>query len=141
FRLRRRLRAANGSASVDAVLRTDGSLVHAEDKAKAPETRRLLRQAVGIVERSRGRLRRSDPEGAVSAWKPLAGTHWSLVDIFETDGRRYVVACENRSRLRSAGALTERETQVIEHLRLGQSTKVVAYTLGISDSTVRVLLA
>jgi DNA-binding CsgD family transcriptional regulator len=37
--------------------------------------------------------------------------------------------------------LTDRENQVVEHFRVEQSTKAVAYTLGISDSTVRVLLA
>ena len=36
--------------------------------------------------------------------------------------------------------LTERERQVVAFLALGRSTKEIAYVLGISDSTTRVLL-
>jgi DNA-binding CsgD family transcriptional regulator len=38
-------------------------------------------------------------------------------------------------------ALTDRERQVVVLLALGRTSKEIAYALGISDSTARVLLA
>jgi DNA-binding CsgD family transcriptional regulator len=135
FRLRRRLRGPRATAAPDAVLRPDGTLVHAEGAARSRQSRDLLRRSVAALDRARGPMRRSDADRA------LAGARWSLVDSFESDGRRYVVARENDCRVGGGGALTRRERQIVEHARLGQSSKVIAYTLGISDSTVRVFLA
>lgn len=70
----------------------------------------------------------------------VVATRWSLLDHFDTDGRRYIVACENRPRLDDARhTLSVRERQVMGYLALGHSSKLIAYDLGISDSTVRVL--
>jgi DNA-binding CsgD family transcriptional regulator len=38
------------------------------------------------------------------------------------------------------GRLTDRERQVVVHAALGLTNKEIAYTLGISDATVRVLV-
>jgi DNA-binding CsgD family transcriptional regulator len=79
----------------------------------------------------------------VSIAQALQGTtspkrsRWEAVAEFEDDGYRYVVArtpC-------GVGALTPREREVIAHLALGESPKVIAFELGVSGSTVRVLLA
>ena len=53
----------------------------------------------------------------------------------------YVVARENQAAVGGLPGLTERERQVVAFLALGRSTKEIAYTLGISDSTTRVLLS
>jgi DNA-binding CsgD family transcriptional regulator len=66
---------------------------------------------------------------------------WSLVDQFERDGRRYIVAHENVPRARGPVALTEREKQILAYAVLGHHNKLIAYELGIADSTVRVLMA
>ena len=63
------------------------------------------------------------------------------MEAYEQGGVRYVVARENRPALRGLAALSERERQVVVYLALGRTTKEIAYALGISDSTVRVLLA
>jgi len=47
----------------------------------------------------------------------------------------------NRAPSLGASALTPREKQIIEQAKLGHRNKVIAYELGIADSTVRVLLA
>jgi DNA-binding NarL/FixJ family response regulator len=57
------------------------------------------------------------------------------------DGQRYVVARENQAETRSFEALTDRGRQVVLHAALGFTNKQVAYALGISESTVRVLMA
>jgi DNA-binding NarL/FixJ family response regulator len=66
---------------------------------------------------------------------------WSLLDEFDTDGKRFVVAMDNRPPQRVArGALSEREHQVLTQAELGHSNKEIAYELGLSSATVRVLI-
>jgi DNA-binding CsgD family transcriptional regulator len=58
---------------------------------------------------------------------------------FELDGRVYVVAqVEDGAGM---DALTPREKEVVARTIRGDTPKVIAYDLGISHSTVRVLLA
>lgn len=66
---------------------------------------------------------------------------WSIVDDFERGGERYVVARANATEAKGPLTLTERERQIVSLLAMGHSSKVIAYELGLSDATVRVLLA
>jgi DNA-binding NarL/FixJ family response regulator len=62
---------------------------------------------------------------------------WELVAEYELEGARYAV-------IRSSGdtnTLTSRERQVLARAALGQTNKVIAFELGVSDSTIRVLMA
>lgn len=125
----------------EAVLSPDGTLLHAEEPAKDAETRAELRRAAMALEHARSRAGRQDVEGSTRRWRPLVLSRWSLLDEFDTDGRRFVVAVNNRASARSArGELSEREHQVMSHAKLGHSNKVIAYELGLSASTVRVLM-
>jgi DNA-directed RNA polymerase specialized sigma24 family protein len=137
-----RLRSARQEVDdVEAVLSPSGKLEHAEGAAKERSCHEALRAAVVDVDRARTRTRRRDVAGALSAWRVLVKSRWSLVDRFERDGRRYVVARINPSESAGFESLTSRERQVAAFAELGHSSKVIAYELGISDSTVRVLLA
>ena len=140
-----RLRASRASAreppSPEAVLDPKGRLVHAEGDAKPATAREALRAAVVAFDKARGPLRRRAPDDAVLSWRVLVQSRWSLLDQFESDGRRFVVAQVNPLTTTSPTALTPRERQVLTYLGLGYSTKVIAYELGISDTTVRVLLS
>jgi Bacterial regulatory proteins, luxR family len=89
----------------------------------------------------RSQRRRRDGLGALEHWSPLNYARWTLVDSFEEGGRRYVVARENQAEARSFCDLTDRERQIVVHASLGMSNKQIAYALGISDATVRVLMA
>jgi len=60
---------------------------------------------------------------------------WEVISEFELDGCRYAVLATD-----SPPPLTPRERQVITRACLGQTNKVIAYELQISDSTVRVLM-
>ena len=141
-RLRRRLASASlGSADgADAVLTPDGRVEHVERDAAADDARAALQRAVVGVERARGKLRRSDPDAAVDTWKGLVAARWTLVDHFEADGRRYVLARRNEPALAGFAALTDRERQALGWATLGHGNKLIAYEMGISPNTVGVLL-
>jgi DNA-binding CsgD family transcriptional regulator len=78
---------------------------------------------------------------AVDEWKGLIAARWTLLDVTEKDGRRYLVARQNRPRARGDKELTEREQEVVACAAMGHHNKLIAYNLGISHSTVRVLMA
>jgi DNA-binding NarL/FixJ family response regulator len=70
----------------------------------------------------------------------LGAARWTVVEQFETGGERYLLARHDESLVPEVGALTQRERQVVAHLALGHTPKVIAYELGIAHSTVRVFI-
>lgn len=141
FRLRRRLDAGVHGDDGEAVLSASGKVEHATGDARAPSAREALRAAVLSAERARGPLRRRRPDEAIEIWRGLTMGRWSLVDRFDHDGRRYLVAHPNDPDAPDARALTRRERQVVGYAALGQPNKLIAYELGLSPSTVGVLLS
>lgn len=129
--------ADDGDGAVEAVLRRDGALEHAE--AGAEGAREALRDAVLGIERAR-RARRK-PQRVLAGWRALVRGRWTLVDDFESGGARYLVARTNGAAARGPALLSARERQVLEQIALGHSDKLVAYELGLSHSTVRVLVS
>jgi DNA-binding CsgD family transcriptional regulator len=137
--LRYRVARVRGSAP-DAVLSPSAKLVHAEGYATSSAARQALVAAVKALDRARGPAGRRAPGEALEAWKGLVLARWSLVDSFESDGRRFVVAKQNEPVAPVVENLTKRERQVAVYAAAGHSSKLIAYELGIADSTVRVLL-
>jgi DNA-binding CsgD family transcriptional regulator len=121
---------------VEAVLGPSGNLLHAKGLATGRDARQDLRSAVRRVDRARSSLRERDPDRALEAWLALVSGRWSLVDVFDTDGKRFVVARENRPSTEPILALSPREREIVAYVRLGQSNKLIAYTLGLAESTV-----
>lgn len=66
----------------------------------------------------------------------LVAGRWSLVDHFDGDGRRFVVARRNDPDAGDPRGLTQRERQVAEFVGLGRSAKEIAYLFGVSTSAV-----
>jgi DNA-binding CsgD family transcriptional regulator len=91
--------------------------------------------------RDAARTSKSESDESLRRWRPLTSARWTLVDSFERNGTRYIVARENQAEVRGLASLSDQERQAVAYLALGQSTKQTAYALGISDATVRVLLA
>ena len=142
FRCRRRLapgRADRATVGAEAVLDPSGQVLHAEGAARS-ERRWLSSKAVAI-DAARTKSKRHDGLRALDLWRPLNNARWTLVDSFEEGGRRYIVARENQAEATSFSDLTDRERQIVVHATLGMSNKQIAYALGISDATVRVLMA
>jgi hypothetical protein len=127
-------------ATADAILTPGGRVEHANAPATSRTARDSLRAGALAMGRARGPLRRRDPFEAVEVWRGMVAGVWSLVDHFDTDGRRYLVAHRNEPTTLDPRALTERERQIVAYADLGQSNKLIAYQLGLSTSTVAVLL-
>ena len=108
----------------------------ASGRAKSAGAMEMLRDAAVKVDRARGRLRKSDPEESLTTWWALLQGRWSLVDWFDTDGRRYVLAHPNPPNIGDPRGLTEREAQVVTYAALGESQKMLSYRIGMSNSTV-----
>jgi DNA-binding NarL/FixJ family response regulator len=134
LRLRRRIEQEK--VEDEAVLSPSGSLLHATGVAKQADARGRLRDAARAMDRARGPLRRNDPQEALELWRALCAGRWSLVDRFESDGRRFLIAHRNQPHLPNLRGLSQREASVAAFAQLGQSNKEIAYTLGLSPSSV-----
>lgn len=97
-----------------------------------------LRSAARAVERARSRELREDAPRALELWQGLFSGRWSLVDVFDSDGRRFFVAHENEPGVAEDRRLTRRERQAVILLATGHSDDLAAYALGIAATTYRV---
>lgn len=134
----RRGQAPAGSTADSAILTPAGRLEHGS--AEAVGERDALAHAAKAIDRARGKLRRLDPEAATALWRTMVRGEWTLVDWYDHDGKRFLVAQENRVPTKIARALTAREEQVLACAAMGHSNKLIAYDLGLSTGTVAVLL-
>ena len=129
-------------AQAEAVLDpTRFAVVEAKGDAKRPDVRQQIRNAVVRQDRARARLGERDADEALRMWKDLVRGKWSLVDWFDRDGRRFVVAIPNAPNAADPRGLSEREYQVAMSAALGESRKVTAYRLGLSQSYVSAILS
>jgi DNA-binding NarL/FixJ family response regulator len=135
------LAAPRARAEGVAVLSPSGKVEHATTAAQSTSARVLLREAAIARERARGRLRRSDPDEAVEMWRALVDGRWSIVDRFDRDGRRFLIAHENEPQALEPRALTPRERQVVTFAAMGHSNKLIAYELGLATGAVGRYLA
>lgn len=150
YRMRRRLGAAVASvgyAATDLPLDAEAlldpasfSVKEAVGDAQAEKTAAIIRDAALRVDRARGKLRRQDPDEALHSWKAMVRGRWSIVDWFDSDGRRFVLAKPNEPDLGDPRGLTDREHQVVTYASHGESSKLIAYRLGISKQRVSKLL-
>lgn len=127
----------------EAVLEPGGKVVHADGTARAKVARAALRDAARVADRARTQRGRADEHAAIESWTALVAGRWSLIDTFDRDGRRYIVARPNEPEpaLAATGTLTRRELQVAQAAALGHADKLIAYELGLARSTVSQLLA
>lgn len=115
-------------------------VVDSVGRAREASATEVLRKAARTVDRARGKMRIDDPERALETWKALVSGRWSMVDWFDTDGRRFVLAMPNPPEVRDPRGLTEQECQVATYIVLGETNKLIAYRLGLSQARVSALL-
>lgn len=138
LRLRRAALAvpSAGGPDADAILDPSGRVHDANGAARSTSALESLRAAVKNIERARSSKGRRDPIVAMENWRGLVDGRWSLVDRFDADGKRFVVAVKNDPEVLDPRGLSKREQQVAELVGLGRSTKEIAYELGLSLSAV-----
>jgi DNA-binding CsgD family transcriptional regulator len=115
-------------------------IAHASGDARNPNAAKDLREAARRVDRARGPLRRDDPEEALRLWQGLVRGRWTLVDWFDTDGRRFVLAKTNAPWIEDPRGLSELEAQVATFAAQGETSKIICYRMGLSQSYVSRLL-
>jgi DNA-binding CsgD family transcriptional regulator len=136
----RRARRSNAPTDADTVHTPGGRVEHAgTDSSDA--TLDVLKDAAKAMARARGSSRHADPPGAVEAWKALVSGRWTLLDHFDHDGKRYIVAVRNDPQVPTVAELSPREAQVVAYAAQGHSNKLIAYELGIAPSTVAMHLS
>lgn len=140
-RVRAQLAGRDPDERADAVLDASGRVHHATAAAASTDARDALRTAVRAMERARGLLRLQDGERALALWQGLVRGTWSLVDRWDTDGKRYIAAIPNPPTNLDPRALTPREGAAAKLAADGASAKEIAYALGVSASNARALLS
>lgn len=127
FRLRHALR------QVDAVLEPGGQVVHAERDARDDTLRDALTRAVRNFDQVRSRRGPSDADDSLQAFEGLVAGRWSIMQSFESDGRRYLVAIPNQPGQMAAAALSPNESHALALRAQGLAYKVIAYELGVGS--------
>jgi DNA-binding CsgD family transcriptional regulator len=92
------------------------------------------------MERVRRRLPGSDPRESIKDWKSIISKRWTLLEHFDSDSKRFTLAVNNRPLPPSIDLLSEREREVVLQAAGDRTNKEIAHDLGLSASTVRVLL-
>jgi DNA-binding NarL/FixJ family response regulator len=129
---------ANAVDRAEAILAPDGKVAHATGPAEPRSAREALREALVRIDAARSE--KDDAGRSVELWRGLVAGRWSLVEHFESDGRRYFLAHKNDPEVRPNFTLTERERQVLGYAELGHSNKLIGYELGLSRSAVTTTL-
>ncbi len=123
----------NAEAVVDP---THVQLTDAAGPAQNKEAADALREAAVRIDRARGKTRKSDPVEAIEMWKGLTAGRWSLVDWFDSGGRRFVLALPNAPEATDPRGFSERESLVATYAMNGDSVKLISYRLGLSKASV-----
>jgi DNA-binding NarL/FixJ family response regulator len=135
LRLQRIIHAATlEEPAIEAIFDPDGRTQRATGMARMQNALDRLREFV------RARARSSDPIQESGAWDAVIAGRWSLVDRFDTDGRRFVVAYRNPPGVLDPRRLTPREETVATLAAVGRSNKEIGLDLGIAEASAGSLL-
>jgi DNA-binding NarL/FixJ family response regulator len=113
--------------AIEAIFEPSGRAQRAAGMARMQSALEHLR------ERVRARDRRPAVGEAASAWEAVVAGRWSLIDRFDSDGRRYVVAYRNPPGLLDPRRLTAREEAVTTLAAVGRSNAEIAAALSLTE--------
>jgi DNA-binding CsgD family transcriptional regulator len=139
YRLQRRRGVGDPEVNfegAEAILDPRGRVEHAEGRAQSKAALEAIRATMVAMDQARCKDGRHDPRSALEAWSALTAARWTILDRFDHDGRRYFMARPNESAPPPNAGLTRRQTQILEQVAMGHSNKMIAYELGLSQSTI-----
>jgi DNA-binding CsgD family transcriptional regulator len=134
-----RLRASR-THDEEAICDASGRVLDATGEAAEKDARTALRDAARRIDAARTRNKRADAEERLALWNALVDGKWSLLERFDTDGRRLFVARRNEPAARRDLSLSDEERKVVALAAIGRPQKVIAYELGLTDSMVSTAL-
>ena len=133
----RRLRTGRSPVDhAEAILTPNGKILHAHESAKNK------RDSLDDGRRRRDEAKKSkhDGEKALEIWKGLVAGRWSLVDHFDTDGKRLLLAMKNTPNVEKFPTLSPHERRVCALVAMGHRDKEICYMLGLSHASVTAAL-
>jgi len=130
------LRHGDDVEASDAILEPDGRILHASGFAKTPLGRETLRHVVRSAERARTSRARQDASRALDLWQELIAGRWTLIQRFDADGRRFLLARRNTDEVQRYVQLTCREQEIAQRVLNGDSNKRIAHDLLVSEATI-----
>lgn len=119
----------------DAMFRPSGNCVEFMDSRVSGGTRERLQDLVRNREQERTPHTTWD-----RLWPELIDGRWTLIDHYEADGRRVVLALRNTPMAASLSRLSRDEIVVLSYIRRGASNKEVSLNMSVSSATVTRLL-
>lgn len=134
YRLREALRRR--AVKPEAVVEPGRGLVHGGNGAGNESARRVLESAARAADAARTRGGPEEASEALELWRGLIDGRWTMIETFESDGRRLFVAYPNDPEFENPRALTPRERLVAHYAAQGDANKWIAYQLGITPVTV-----
>jgi len=99
-----------------------------------------LREAARALDRGAQSRHEVNAERAIWLWEGLVQGRSEVIDWFDSDGRRFIIARLRSETRGGSRGLTDRERQVALRAARGESSKLTGYRLGISPSRVSALL-
>lgn len=141
LRLRRRLPELGGTVSAPvggAVLDAAARVLHADGAAR--ERTECLQAGAREVDAARCKKSGRHLE-ALAVWQGLLDGQWSLVEQYDSDGKRFILAHRNEPEVRDPRGLTPMEVRVTGLAVRGYSNKLIGYHLGIAEGTASFHLA
>jgi DNA-binding CsgD family transcriptional regulator len=85
-------------------------------------------------------MRDDDPGQVPLEGTALRGARWSLLEVLDRDGKWLLIAHRSTSATHGLELLSPRERQALALKSVGLTNKLIAYEMGLSSSTVGVLL-
>jgi hypothetical protein len=119
-------------ADNEAVLESSGKVAHADGQAATKDAQSRLRAAAKAIDCARSRAR-AEPDEALELWRGLAAGRWSLVDQFDSDGRRYIVARKNEPQVQDPRHLSLRKLGLRSRVQLASLYTGSLTNSGIDD--------
>ena len=130
------LRYGSDVEAADAILEPSGRVLHASGLAKTPAAREILRDAALRAERARTARTRRDTSTALDLWQELIAGRWTLIQRFDADGRRFLLARRNAAAVQKYVQLTSREQDVTRRVLGGESNKSIAHDLLVTEAAI-----